>query len=180
MAFYSQYAHLIWDTLYNAYIPDQLTLNPDYVKKFGVYVSGNKNIDNMLSTNLTHVKIPVIKMLEYYDSGISIEIPSREDMINIHKDIEKYLAEWKQNATYAINNDLDQHKNLLLSLEKLSKYIYEKAKPREVIDNLFMNRQFAIVNPIQQVQEEARTVNKPDYEGISKLIKSKSVKSRFG
>lgn len=179
MAFYSQYAPLIWDTLYNAYIPDQLTLNSDYVKKFGVYVSGNRTIDNMLSTNLTHVKIPVIKMLEYYDNGITIQIPSRDDMITIHKDIEKYLQEWKDNAKYAINNDLDQHKQLLLSLEKLSKYIYEKAKPREVIDNLFMNREFAIVNPVQQQIENTKAINKPDYEGISKLIKSKAVKSRF-
>lgn len=178
MTFPSKYATKIWDTLYTVYIPDQLTLNKDYIRKFGVHITQNKQIDEMLKTNFVLVKIPIIKILEYFLEGIEIQIPSREDMIQMHKDIENYLTEWKEYLRISIHGNIDaeKHKELILSLEKLSKYIYEKAKPSELLENLFLkkNNMFGIVTPLQMKDEASKPVTKPDYSGISNLIKKKT------
>jgi len=177
MAFPSKYACKIWDVLYTVLIPDQLTQNPDYIRRFGTYITQDKKVDQMVSTNFTTVKITIAKILEYYIDGIEIQIPSREDMIQMHKDIELYLAEWKDHIKYDINLDVQQNKELILSLEKLSKYIYNKANPREVIDNLFINKKIGLINPIQQHVEQTKEVIKPDYDGIASLVRSKTNKS---
>lgn len=176
MSFPSQYATKLWDILYSVYIPDQVTLSPEYVKRFGVHVTGDKGVDKMLSNNFTNVKIPVMKILDYYDSGVEIQIPSREDMIQIHKDIEGYLLEWKEHLRVSINVSVNQNKEMLLALEKLSKRIYEKAQPKEVIDNLFLHKTIGLVNPLANQIEQSKVVEKPNYEGISKLVRSKVTK----
>lgn len=184
MSFPSVYATKLWDRLYDCRIPDQLTLSAGYLKKFGTHVTGNKTVDSMLATNKTHVKITVITILGYFEDGIEIEIPSREDMIQMHKDMEGYLGEWREHIKYDINLDLHKNKEFLLSLEKLSKHIFEKAKPKELVDNLFKKQSFGLVNPLAQIEEEKREVVKPDYDGISRLVRSKSATNkpngRFG
>lgn len=177
MSFPSQYAKLIWDKLYTVLIPDNLTQQPEYIKRFGVRSTGNKKFDSILSNSFTTVMIPIIQILDYFEEGYEIQIPSREDMIQIHKDIEAYLLEWKEHLKYDINLSVNQNKQLILSLEKLSKNLYNKAKPREVIDQLFMPKKIGLlVNPLQRVEEERKPISKPDYEGISKLVKSKTNK----
>ena len=177
MAFPSINSHLIWNKLYTVLIPDQLTLSKEYLSKFGTHVTGNKEVDNMLSTNLTTVMIPVAKILEYFDNGVEIHIPSREDMIRIHKDIELYLGEWRDHIKFDINLSLSEHKTLILSLEKLSKHVYDKARYFEIVDNLFINKKIGLlVNPLQRIKEESKSKNgvKPDYEGIRELISQKT------
>ena len=72
MAFYSEHAPRIWDDLYTVMIPDHVTLDPTHLRVFGTYSSGNKDVYKMMANNLTTVKIPIIKMVEYYDNGIVV------------------------------------------------------------------------------------------------------------
>jgi len=174
MPFFSQHAGKIWDSLYTVYIPEQLTLQPEYIKRFGVHITQNKTVDEMLKTNLILVKITIATILQYYNQGIEVQIPSREDMIKMHKDIEAYLSEWKdylRNSIHA-NIDIENNKELITSLEKLSKYIYEKATSFELLDNLYLkkNNPLGIINPLQRHTEQNKQTVKPDYEGIKHLI----------
>lgn len=176
MSFASQYATLIWDVLYDVSVPDQLTQSPEYLKRFGAHVTGNREVDAMLARNTTHVKIPVAKILSYYLDGIEITIHSRDDMLKIHKDIELYLGEWQQHLKYDINLEVNKNKALILGLEKLSKELYSKAKPREVINKLFDKSQFGLYSPLDKAEEEKKEHQKPDYEGIGQLVRSKVTK----
>lgn len=177
MTFPSIHAPKIWDNLYTVLIPDQITLNPEYIRRFGVYITQNKQIDKMLENNLIMVKIPIIQILDYYDRGIEVQIPNREDMITIHKHIELYLAEWKEYIQTSVHGQIDaqNNKELLTALEKLSKYIYEKAKPYELLDNLYLrkNNSLGIINPLQRHIEENKPIAKLNYQGIRQLIKRK-------
>lgn len=175
--FNSEHAPKIWNNIFTVYIPEQLTLDPEHVRRFGTYITQDKQIDKMLETNLTMVKIPISTILSYFEMGIEVQIPSREDMITMHKHIELYLAEWKEYIRVSVHGhtDAQNHKDLIVALEKLSKHIYEKAKPREVIDNLFISKKINIglLNPIHQAIEERKVVDKPSYEGIASLVKNK-------
>lgn len=180
MSFYSVHAPKIWDYLYTAYVPELVTQNTDFLKRFGHFTTGDEELDKLRLNERTMVKIPIIKMMEYYNEGIVVEIPSRDDMITIHKHIELYLCEWKSYMTQAINKNVEQHKDLIMGLENLSKLIYAKAQPKEVIDNLFMHRRFGLVNPLQQMQEDKKEISKPDYSGISEMIRQHRRGSRYG
>jgi len=174
MSFPSRYQHLIWNKLYRAMIPDQLTLDPTYIKRFGVHVTGDKKFDKVLSSTFTSVMIPISAILEYFETGIEVQIPSREDLIQIHKDIELYLQEWRDHLQYDINVSVKDNKDLIIALEKLSKHVYNKARPNEVIDRLVTPKAFGIVNPLQRAQEAKKEIVKPDYNGISQLVRAKS------
>jgi len=172
--FHSKYADRIWNKLYRVNIPDQMTLPGEYVKRFGVHVTGNKQVDEMLSRNTTQVMIPISTIINYFQNGVEIQIPNREDMITMHKDMELYLEEWKEHIKYDINLDIAKNRDMLMSLEKLSKYIYNKAKPREVIDQLFQVKSIGIVNPLQALQQQKKEVIKPEYDGIKNLLNNRN------
>lgn len=174
MAFYSEHAPRIWDDLYTAMIPDHVTQSPAHLRVFGTHSSGNKEVDRMMSTNLTTVKIPIIKMVEYFDNGVVVEIPKRESMLEIHRNIEKYLSEWRHHMETAVNLDIHKHKDLVSSLESLSKLIYGKANPEEVVLNPLKAVNLGLISPIVQMQMDKQPVQKPDYEGIGRLIRQKT------
>ena len=179
MAFYSQHAPRIWEDLYTALIPDQVTMNPSYVRVFGTYTSGHKEVDRMMENNLTTVKIPIIKMLEYFDNGVTVQIPERKSMLEIHRNIEMYLGEWRHHIHTAINSDLVEHKDLVMNLEKFSKLIYDKAMANEVVSNPMLSAQIGLLNPLVRLQLEQEVHTKPDYEGIGRLIRQKTKTSRY-
>lgn len=181
-AFPSRHAEKIWDRLYTVLIPDQLTLSEDYLRIFGTHLTGDREADRELTTTFTTVMIPIARILEYYEDGLEIQIPSRKDLIQIHKDIEAYLDEWKDHMKYDINTDTNKFRSFIMSLEKLSKDIYNKANRNEVINNLFVSSQFGITNPFQQsiLEERESRANKPNYEGISDLIRKRNTpRGRF-
>lgn len=173
-AFASKHAPRIWEDLYTVLIPDRLTLGEDYLRVRGVHSTGNRELDRELMTSLTTVMIPISKILEYFDSGIEIQIPSRADMIKMHKSIEMYLEEWKDHIKYDVNLNHTRYKDLILSLEKLSSTIYAKGRRSEVIDDLKPKKSLGLVSPFHSNRQRNmdEVTNKPDYEGISELIRS--------
>ena len=171
MPFQSKHAPKIWDWLYTVSIPDHVTQNPDYIKKFGIRSSGDKEFDQANRDAFITVKIPIAKILEYYTVGVEIRIPSREDLITIHKNIELYLNEWKEYIQSSVHgqSDVQCHKALILNLEKLSKYIFDRAKPSEIIERLSNRDKFGLINPLQSKLEND-DLTKPNYIGIKQLI----------
>lgn len=171
MEFKSKYAYGIWEVLYTVYIPDHLTLNADYLRKFGTRGTGVRQIDANLASATILVKIPIIKILEYYDNGITVQIPQRSDMLAIHRGIEDYLQEWRDHIEYGINTNAQNNKQLLLGLEKLSRHIYDKAEAKEVVSRLFKKNDFGIMNPIAIKDNAVKEEDKPLYNSISKLLR---------
>lgn len=171
----------IWVQLRRAIIPEELTYDPQYLKKRGLPITGVKEYDSVLSNKKIEVYIPIIKMVEYYNNGIPIEITNREEMINIHRDIELYLNEWRDHIKYSINNDITKYKDLLLSLEKFSKAIYDRATSQEVIRQKIENISIGMKSTIQERKEieEIKHQVKPDYDGILSLVKNKKPLNRY-
>lgn len=175
MSFPSQYATQIWDTLYTVDIPDDLTLNRDYIRKFGVYSTGDPKKDAILSNRFVTVKIPVITIMEYFLSGMEIRIKSRQDLNAIYKSIQNYLQEWRDYMKYNLNTDEGQYKELLISLDKLGKYIYDKLSGDEVVERIFTKKPIGIQNPLDRLNKGSlEPIEKPEYEGLTNIVKGKT------
>lgn len=181
MSFYSTHAPKIWEHLFNVNIPDLVTQNPAYLKKFGHPVTGIEELDSLRTNEYISVMVPIIRIAEYYSEGIVVEVPSRADMLRIHTNIELYLNEWKAYIQNSINKDLDSHKDMITALENLSRLIHGKAGGKELILKAFARApRFGIVNPLQEQKVANAPVNKPEYEGISEMIRRHRQASRFG
>lgn len=174
--FPSKYATKIWNELYTVLIPDIATLNPDYIKIRGVPITENKKLNLLRMNEFTTVMLPIIDIMYYFKEGFPVQIPSREDMIKMHKNIELYLEEWREYIKSSVHGhtDANLYKDIILGLEELSKYIYNKAKPVEVIDNILLKKKvnFGLSNPLQEKIEQEKVIeNKPNYNSIKNLIK---------
>ena len=103
-------------------------------------------------------------------------------MIEIHKSIENYLQEWREHITYSINTSHEEYKELIISLEKLSKYIYDRSTYMESVDNKLKQIKLGMVNRYVEMEQNNNIVDKPkpNYNGINQLIKDREVKTRFG
>lgn len=174
--FASEYASKLWNKLYDVRIPNHLTLNDNYIRQRGTLTSRDPRYASMMANDLTNVKITVMKMLEYFIQGITVYIPSREDMLTIHDDIESYLGEWRVQLEVAINIDVTNHKEMLNDLERLSKYIYAKAGMKELQKIDVTNYPtFGLRSPMAPIKEkEDLRTEKPEYEGISGLLRGRN------
>lgn len=179
--FTSHYAPMLWDRVYSVVIPEYVNQDSDYLNRWGHHITGDKKVDNILKGRKKTIMISVIKMAQYQSEGIPIALTNREDMIEIHKNIEGYLAEWKEHLQYSLNPGANTPKDLLLALEKLSKIIYEKASIIEVNSSIIERMSFGLKSTMDVVQDQERIkqMDKTDYVGISELFKKKEQISRY-
>lgn len=130
----------------------------------------------MMSNNFISVMIPIIRIAEYFDAGLEVQIPSRDTMLLIHSHIKLYLSEWEEHITRSINNHLDDAtKEMLEALDRLAEHIHAKIKPREHIAAKPRVR-FGLQSPLNQAHSEAVELDSyvaPDYSGITNLINNK-------
>ena len=178
--FASEYADRIWNEKYTVRIPDYVTLSDDYIRVWGTPTHENPKYANMMSTNYTTVMLSIIKITHYFIEGYNVLIPSRDDMLKMHRTIEGYLNEWKEYTRNSINQKTDEYKPMLADLERVSKYIYAKATSEEVFaDTIKSKPRIGLQNPLMKLREsQISTIpDKPEYEGLSILFKKKPTQS---
>ncbi len=173
MSFESEYASLIWDSLYSVSIPDTATQDIEYLKRFGVHVTGVRAIDDMTANNTVMVRIPIIDIVNYYSDGIPVIIHSRQDMLRMREDITKYLGEWEYHIKHDLNLGTIPDK-LLQSLDNFCKYVYGKATAGEVVANKIANMRIGLKSRIDMAPKGDTEVTKPNYEGIGKLVRQRT------
>jgi len=84
---------------------------------------------------------------------MEIRIKSRQDLNTIYKSIQGYLQEWRDYIKYNLNTDEGQYKELLISLDKLGKYIYDKLSGDEVVERIFIKKPIGIQNPLDRLNK---------------------------
>ena len=164
MPFQSQYADRIWNEPFEVSIPDVLTMNRDYIRKFGVHVTGKKDIDSKITKNFTNVMIPIIKIAEYFDDGIEVRIHGRENLVKIFNLLNGYLDEWANYAKYSINASIDSNRELLAVLDKLTKIIYNKLDSTEYYVSIKPSITFGLTSPLGKKEEISKKPNYIDLE----------------
>lgn len=171
--FPSQYAPKLWDKLYNVIIPDVLTLEDDYIRTFGVRLSGDKKVDADVHKRKIHSMLNVIAIAHYFNEGIPVEFLHREDLATIYKDIVGYLGEWKEYLRTQINVNPAEYQELLDALDKFAAELYLRLNPREIKPD---TPSFGLRRIFQKSEEASE---KPPYEGIRELVEYTKGKRYF-
>lgn len=184
MLFPSLVADKIWGNhLYHVLIPDKLTLDRTYLSVFGTYSTGDRDLDKDLENLFTEVKVDIATIADYYSKGITIQIPSRDDMISIHRVIDEYLTEWREHERTDVNFHIPKDiRKMLTNFDSLSKHIYEKLNVSETIYSAFGMKQpsFGIQTDFTKLQKSKSLPEaKPDFKSINDILRGNTRNKRF-
>lgn len=147
--FASTYAKHITKTLYSVKIPDILSMNPEYLKKMGYGITGNRVEDAWMKNRECQVMIPISNIAEYLDAGIQVKILDHADMIEMYKNISGYLGEWRQYLQSPVNVYVGGMEDILRSLDRLNRLLYDQLTKEDLVTrDRDLARTFGIVGPL--------------------------------
>jgi hypothetical protein len=166
---------LIWDNLYRVAIPDILTQRKEYLEVYGVYHTGEPEIDKMVSNNYVDVMLPISKIAEMYADGFELRVHSRIDMLQMYRDIMKYTSACFAVMETSINLKALPYKDLI-KLDNLAAYIYDKASLVELVNEDEKRSSLDVRFNISSLfgnNQPASQADKADYDGFASIFKQR-------
>ena len=70
------------------------TTSETYLKKMGVPITGDRNIDNEIHNQWITKQITIAQMVDYYKEGVQIKIVSRKDVETIYEYVSLHIKAW--------------------------------------------------------------------------------------
>jgi hypothetical protein len=117
-------------------------LSIEHIKQFGTVTTGIPSMDRDMANAMVTRMLPIDKMAEYYDQGITVAIVRVEDTKEIYDRITDHLNYWKN----ALRNNLPLKAaptDDLIKLDKFAQAVYKYAAPQfttEVIESILSSR----------------------------------------
>jgi hypothetical protein len=163
-------------------IPQEYTYDDDYIKRRGIIQTPDKKLHSVLSKEKVQVYLTVAQMVDYFTEGVTVELLDRKTMLEIYKNIQGYIDEWKNHLQYSINSNKENNKEMLIAFDKFSKTIYDKASASEIMQGVVQRVNFGMRSTVAKIREEQKIQNapKPDYDAISEYLKTKKSATRYG
>lgn len=118
----------IYETkLFKVSVPFISTMSSDEIRVYGVYQSGNKDVDRNSSTEMTNIMIPTKAILEYFKQGATIRLPKATDIKDMYIVIQNYLDAWRNTLENGINL-IEAPTEDLIELDTLAEEVFGRAK----------------------------------------------------
>lgn len=117
----------LWDDLYLVRYPKLQTTSIEYLKTFGTYITGDKNIDKTLANEWITSMISISKMVDFYKDGAQIKIVNEGDVVKIYTAISDHLEQWINYLRFGINTGNSPIDDLI-AMDRFAHEIYEHAK----------------------------------------------------
>lgn len=133
---------LIWDYLYLARVPYLQSTSIEYLKRYGSYTTGDREIDRELSNQWITTMININQMVEYFREGVQIKIVNYNDTKEIYAHISEHLAAWNERLLKGINIGNAPIEDLIL-MDEFANAVYAHAKyqfTRETVNSIVARR----------------------------------------
>lgn len=189
----------IYETkLFKVTVPVVSTMSIEEIRAYGVYQSGNKDVDKSMNSNTVNVMITTKAILEYFKQGVTIRLPKPNDVKEIYIVIQNYLNAWRNTLENGINL-IEAPTEDLIELDTLAEEVFSRAKwyfnsnetasalsiyfnsvNRTTVNNFFdnsvknvFNTDVTTINPINDNDNGA------DRESLSDFFKRKMYSTKF-
>lgn len=129
----------IWDYLYKVRIPYVESRSVDFLKKFGIAMTGVKEIDRDRKSEWITSFLPISIMVDLYKNSISIKVVKYEDTKEIYNAISDHIQAWKTQLEQGINIG-DAPVEDLIAMDEFANLVYDHAKyqfTREIAASFF-------------------------------------------
>lgn len=128
----------IFDILYKCRIPVVATKSLEEIKLFGMYSTGDKNMDKAQSREMTTTYLSIASMADYYSQGAQVAIVDHSEVKQIYEDVTRHIMAWREVLDSGINIGLAPVDDLI-ALDQFAAAVYEHAKfnfDRTVVDSI--------------------------------------------
>ena len=122
-----EYGKPIWNKLFLVRIPNKSIPTTDEIKMFGLPSVMDPVYDHQMQNMLIDVMIPINKMIDYFQAGVTVRVVKHTDTKVIFDIIDKYLLAWKHKLDRGINIAIAPLDDLLV-LDRFAGVIYPHAR----------------------------------------------------
>jgi len=139
----------LWDYYFKIRVPYLQSRSMDYIKRYGVNITGIAEIDKDINNQLLTTMAPISTMLDYFKEGVTVRVVKASDTELIYKYISEHIHAWKMRLERGINIG-DAPIDDLILMDKFANVVYEHAKYQltpDILDSL-MARQ---MNEVQRI-----------------------------
>lgn len=180
----------LWDILYEVRMSDIGSRNIEELKMFGHVVSGIKEIDKHIRTNMIDRWMCIADMVDYFREGIPIKLINHSDTKTIYEAISHHIYAWREVCEYGVNQ-VNAPLEDLIWMDQFAEKVYGHATnylDKTVRDHLVMSdfsggHELNAMNIFNNVEEilngKAKTPGVTVYNKIEAAPKRESLSDFF-
>jgi hypothetical protein len=121
-------AYKIWHYFVECMIPQMYLYSEEYVKKFGLYSSGDPDIDSQAYQSTVRAQLTVAQMATYFFAGAPISLVNPDESKQIYGWIVAHLGDWQEEVHKDPNLKDQVPVDDLRMLDDFAKEIYPMAR----------------------------------------------------
>lgn len=184
--FSSEYGHLLSQGGWMIVVNDLLSMDPDYIRKFGIPVTGNRREDMRAENRSAYIGVSINAIAGYILDGLSIKIleEDHDQLPMMHDIITGYLREWVDYIENDPASIVGEYSDYLKALDMLNRYIFELLTLADKESNVKQaEKRFGLtITDFGGYNESQRSVTRLDYEDkfgrFSKIIRNRIERER--
>lgn len=119
--------YYLWEILFRCKVPQLATTSETYYRIFGSPTTGDAAIDRELQNQWIDTMIPIVKMVEYFNQGITIRVVNYADTKIIYDYIQRHLELWLDNVQHGLNIGNAPVEDLI-AMDKFASTVFNHAK----------------------------------------------------
>lgn len=167
-------AKAIFGTLYRVKLPASQMHTPQYIKRFGVYTTGDKNIDKIRRDERVLLYRNIGDMAEAIYEGSALSIVDQNDAVPIYEAIRAHLRAWfhvveRSNGTtpapFEDLQKLDRLAQLLFPLVQIKKK--NLSNETDIISAIFNTSNVFTINDVKGKPTEVSKQTEPQYDSFA-------------
>lgn len=180
--FESEWSVWLEEPIYPVIVNDLLSMNPEWIRKFGIPSTNNHDLDRSAASRSAIVSINLNTMIAYKQDGLSINVPleHRDNIREMHKALTGYLMDW----CYEIENNpsawVGEYTGYLKAMNELNADLYRAmlAHDHDVDINIAKANLGLQITDMGGYMTEQRERDRPTYEikygEISRMLRERS------
>lgn len=154
-------AYKIFNYYVECMIPAMYLYSQEYVAKFGLYTSGDADVDAQTFQSMVKANLTVVQMAQHSSDGATLSLIHPEEAKQIYQWIVEHLNDW----TDAVNRDPNQRDKVpvadLRLLDQFAKEIYPLAR-QHMSQQVSGSRLFRSLDRLNRRANVSRSMTTPE------------------
>lgn len=179
----------IWNKKFTCRIPYLQSMSTDYIRQFGVMVSGDPVRDKAIVSETITTMLSIAQMVEYFSKGVTVGVVKYEDTKHIYELISNHLQQWRQQLEQGLpirDAPIDD----LVTMDRFANAVYRHARhqfdhqfvdsilARTMMGTMRVNRSNFMLNkpgdvkPTAARQEEDPVSKLPERQSLAEIFRA--------
>lgn len=119
----------IFNKRFKCRVPFLHTMSVDYIENFGIPTSGDERFDQEIKNELSDRMLTIVEMVNYFSSGVNVEVDKISDTKEIYELISDHLTAWKDRLSASFHTRNAPIEDLI-KMDEFATAVYKYARPQ--------------------------------------------------